>query len=84
MALGVSAIPKKTRTAARSCRCLTISILSPFLKFSINFETRQEPKSYDRILPPISLSIPDLALLIEVLSRMPRETFGNLMRKLAY
>jgi hypothetical protein len=46
--------------------------------------TQQEPRSYDRFLPSISLSIPELTLLIEVFSRMPRKTFGNLMTKLPY
>src|SRR5271165_2558341 len=52
---------------------LTISIVSPFLKFIFNFE-RQLETPLAGFPFPYSLSIPDLTPLNEALSRMPRKT----------
>src|SRR5271165_2220230 len=52
---------------------LTISIVSPFLKFILNFESQLETSLAGFPLP-FSLSIPDLTPLNEALSRMPRKT----------
>ena len=52
---------------------LTISIVSPFLKFIFNFESQLET-SLAGFPFPSSLSIPDLTPLNEALSRMPRKT----------
>ena len=72
-------MPGKPRTIARSWIPLTISIVTPFLKFGFNFESQLEIPPC-RISLPSSLSIPVLPPLNEAVSRTPRKTLWKSTR----